>query len=151
MTLRRALYSSQMPKTERKGYYPAIEAADKDGGTRLVWVSINRAKQIASLHGERGVKQLAYSVPEVLKNPTALFRGTRPDQPDWLCYCGKPSRWYVGDSAAQSPFPPNKVLLVFVNDRDEIYTYGLEECDLDDKSLPKDHSETSRFQSRVQL
>lgn len=62
-------------------------------------------------------RELAYSVPDVLRSPTAIFRGVREeDEVSWLCYCGIPARAYDHKTGESGAAWESEVLLVYVND-----------------------------------
>jgi hypothetical protein len=102
--------------------------------------------------------ELAFIVPEVLANPTAIFMGIRwdddedrqTDVPAWLCYVGLPHNSFGPTGEERNPYP-DEVYLVFVNAERVAYHYRWEKCCPDNPKLPLGHSGPGkpRFTRRV--
>ena len=130
----------------RRGLHP-VPALRLDGtGVTEYYITDERIKLVA-LRGMGHAKDLAYSVREVLADPTGIFRGMREEgERSWLCYVGKPRHSYTTDG---NTCPPRKgrVLLVYVNDEGTVYNWRWETATDDDEGLPENHE--TRFDERL--
>lgn len=149
MNLRTVVLAPHQPKEISRQGYPSIETVDpRDGGK---WTVLLAPALIAKCK-KRGIgmaKDLAFSVRQGMSNPRCIrriFHGvrdtdrTRGDD-DYLCYTLKPPRRYFDDG--DEPVPPNKILLVFLDDERVIYNfYWSDTCDRDENQ-PIDYD--SRF------
>jgi len=74
----------------------------------------------------------------VLENPKRIFSGIlRSVTSDGQCFVGKPERWYINPTDT-APFPKNKVFLVFLTTRMQLYNFRAELSDLEDPLSPID-------------
>lgn len=74
----------------------------------------------------------------VLEHPLRIFRGVREyNEPDWLCYVGKPREWYIKENTKE-PFPEDKLFAVYVNSRKCVYECRGEIAAKDDSLCPDD-------------
>lgn len=136
------------------GVQPAVDPTS--GRLELeVYFTHLRAEAVRS-RGAWAIMEMAYLVPEILTQPSAIFEGIRADGDDdaatdgWLCYCGTPTRCYrcnPDGSARESAAYPGQVFLVFVNRERVAYNWRWEKADSFDGSLPQ--SWTERFVRRV--
>ncbi len=98
------------------------------------------------LRGDHSSTVAGSSVHEVLTEPVVVFGGLRDLQEGGVCYCGKPQqRWTEG--GVRCPPPPNRVFLVFVNPRDEVFDWAWAEEDPEMPGYPVGHE--SRFKGGV--
>lgn len=133
-------------RAPRRGYekIPAIDPLD--GKVTEVYVSHARMDAVAK-RGMGAAKDLAWSEREVLIAPKAVFRGVREEgESHWLCYVGIPKHSYIADGFTRPP-RVGRVYLVFVNDEGVAYHGRWEECDSNNKDLPRDHA--IRFRERL--
>ncbi len=137
---------------ERDGYYSFAAKDYRDKGEwdillpdSSVHESRRRGIQLAS--------ELAFILPEVLRNPTAIFMGIRwdadeklaGDVPGWLCYVGLPQKSYDVNGRETDAYV-DKVYLVFVNEDRVVYHYRWDKCCPDNPRLPMGHK--TRFRER---
>lgn len=91
--------------------------------------------------------ELAYTVRNTLKDPTAIFCGLREESDmSGLCYCATPERAYDFHGNIRKPWP-NEVFLVFICGDGFIYHWLWEKCCPDNPDLPLKHS--TRFEARL--
>lgn len=94
------------------------------------------------------LKQLLHLVPPILETPTAVFRGLRKEEPDWLAYVGKPKVDYEGfRDACEVPADPNHVFVVNLTDRREVYNFVWVEAEPGEADLPVGYRE--RYRERI--
>lgn len=130
----------------RRGFRPVLALDPSAGGVRQFLISEEKI-QVIALRGMGQAKDLAYSLREVLADPTAVFRGVREEgERDWLCYVGIPRHSYTSDGKTCPP-RTGKVFLAFVNDERVVYHWRWEPCSQDDHTLPENYS--SRFEERL--
>ena len=109
--------------------------------------------------GMGATKELVFLVPQVLKDPTCVFRGLRwerdesrksRDRPGWLCYCGLPDKAFLAGGRAIPPYQ-GEVFLVFLDDDKYVYHCGWEEADAVHPTKPvnRDEREPPRFKAMV--
>ncbi|NLF07989.1 MAG: hypothetical protein GX594_08420 [Pirellulaceae bacterium] len=90
-------------KPDRRGYEKIPAVDPMDGKLTEVYISHGRMDFVAA-RGMGAAKDLAWSVPEVLLAPTAIFQGVREEgEKDWLCYVGKPRHSYSRDGQTCPP------------------------------------------------
>ncbi len=91
------------------------------------------------------------TVYEVLNNPNRIFAGLKrqhSNSNNKLCVVGKPKNWYIGgNDSSITPFPPNLVYLVFLNERNSIFEFRAEKADTEDALSPEDWK--NRFSKRI--
>jgi hypothetical protein len=107
--------------------------------TREEWdIRISHARMDSVAKRSLGqLKELAHTLPEVLRYPTAVFQGVREDgERDWLCYCGQPSHAYDGATGSKKRAYLGEVYLVYVNADRVAYNSRWDKCDPDDIRLP---------------
>ncbi len=64
-------------------------------------------------------------IKEVLEKPLCVFGGLkRENMADGRCYCGVAKTRFL-DKGIKVPFPPDRLFVVFVNDRDEIFDWDM--------------------------
>ena len=138
--------------TETRRERLAVQAVNPVDGKPFS-VQISHAKLQAVRGRSIGqVLEAAYTVPEVLQSPSAVFKGLKreaddpPQGENWLCYCGRPSHAYQADGKPREPWP-GEVFLVFVSDELIVYNWYWVEVDPENANLPLDHS--VRFRERV--
>ena len=129
-----------------------VQAVNPADG-KLLSVQVSHAKlQAVSGRSLGQVLEAAYTVPEVLQRPLAVFKGLRREADDpphgenWLCYCGRPTRAYQAYGSHRAPWP-DEVFLVFVSDELIVYNWYWVEADPQDANLPLDHA--VRFKERL--
>lgn len=129
-----------------------LDACDPDTGKScIVQISFDRMQTVAR-RGMGHAKECAFTVPEILVRPTAIFEGLTQDHDEdrrgigWRCYCGRPSKGYRADGTECPPFP-NQVYLVFVNAECVAYNWRWEKCDPAQPDLPIGHAD--RFKKRL--
>lgn len=67
----------------------------------------------------------AAMIPEVLAKPTAIFMGLkRENMGDGISYCGVAKTRFL-DKYTTVPFPPDRVFMVFINEKDEIFDWDM--------------------------
>ena len=125
-----------------------IEAIDPvTGKTHNVYLRTKSIQETAK-RGMGPTRELAFTVPVVLKTPKAIFRGVREEgELSWLCYCGIPDTAYDRKTGASGPSWADEVFLVYVNDDGMIYNWRWEKCDQTDCDLPINY--VSRFDERA--
>jgi hypothetical protein len=100
----------------------------------------------------------AYTLPETLRNPDAIFEGLRRDEDEprcdnsvgWLCYVHHPARRYDNEGKTY-PTSQDWVFLAFVDDERVVYRWTWENTDETalerGEHLPVDYE--TRFDRRV--
>jgi len=118
-----------------------------DGKTWKLYVR-NKTMDNAVRAGPGKVRELAFTVKDVVENLTAIFRGDRDEgEPDWLIYVGCPDKCFdykTGDS--RRPWAQE----VFVAKFDKyriLQWYGWVKAEPPDYKLPKNHE--SIFDEKV--
>lgn len=109
----------------RRGLYINDAFDPTSGGVRRVLIP-TRLIEHAVRQGARAARELGYTVPEVLKNPTAVLTYNNPDEaddPSW-CYVGRPLVRYVGEHGSEAPAPPNRVFQVLASPSGNVYPGG---------------------------
>ncbi len=142
---------------ERAGYVSILARDYRDQGLWDILISDVSIHQ-ARYRGMELASELAFLVPEVLENPTAIFMGIRwdadeniaADVPSWLCYVGLPSCSFNASGKQLDPYN-DMVYLVFVNAERVVYHYRWDKCCPDNPRLPLGHDdpEKPRFRERV--
>lgn len=93
-------------------------------------------------------RELAYLVPFVLQNPTAIFRGVRDEgESQWLCYAGLPEDAFNHRTGERVRPWAGQVFLVFVDDDRIVYNWRWDRSDATSLRLPVDYAE--RFEERL--
>ncbi len=126
----------------------AVEAIKPADGRR--WDVFLRQSKITATakRGMGAAKELAYSVPWVLQNPTAIFRGVREvGESQWLCYVGEPPDAYNYKTGERVRPWLGQLFLVFLDDDRIIYNWRWDKADPDDLRLPLDFAH--RFEERL--
>ncbi len=116
-------------------------------------ISRKRMRDV-SRRGMGQTLEMAHVLPEVLKDPRAIFSGLRTDEDEprddyslgHLCYVGMPSKAYSKVGIQINPRYA-QVYLAFVNDEDVVYNWRWEKADMKDLYLPKYYE--SRFKKRI--
>ena len=99
----------------------------------------------------------AYTLPEALRNPDAVFEGLRRDEDEprgdnsvgWRCYSYHPARRYDNEGKTYAT-PESRVFLAFVNDEQVVYRWAWENADMTaarGEYLPEDYA--ARFDRRI--
>jgi hypothetical protein len=97
----------------------------------------------------------AYTLPETLRKPDAIFVGLRRDEDEprgdssvgWRCYAYRPARRYNNEGGTY-PTPENRIFLAFVNDEQVVYRWAWEDADMNaGEYLPENYD--TRFDERV--
>jgi hypothetical protein len=112
----------------------AVDPEDLESAIRVL-IPTHRLQWAARM-GDGAVRELAESIPQVLAEPTHLYRGIMRDaddekageHPGWLCYVGKPDRRYDLRSGEERSLA-GRVLLVYVNAGRIVYNHRWEEED----------------------
>jgi len=97
-------------------------------------------------------KEAAYTLPDVLLKPAAVFGGLtqETDEPrrgtGWLCYVGRPTQRF-DDNGRAVPASLDRVFLVFVNDEWVAYNWYWYAADPKQPDLPEGHED--RFHKRL--
>lgn len=144
---------SQPPTSTRRTDRVYLEAKSPDGTVTEVAVTLRRLSAEAK-KGKHAVLEAGKVMPEILRNPKAIFEGIRWDKDEdrasdadgWRCYCGIPTHSYSPDGHAQSPWQ-DEVYLVFVNAEGVVYNWRWEACDSDNTTVPDQYG--SRFCKQV--
>jgi hypothetical protein len=134
-------------KTAKRGLNPVLAVDPVTGKKDKICFVSDRRMDVIAKRGMGHAKDLAYSEPEVLIGPKAIFRGVREEgELQWLCYVGIPKHSYAKNGDTK---PPRKgeVYLAFVNEEGVVYNGRWECCDQDDVTLPENH--LTRFEERV--
>ncbi len=140
--------AAEPSRQKRRRGYASVPAVDpRDGKVWEVLISHTRMDAVAK-RGPGHARELAYCVPRILRQPTAIFRGVREeDERGWLCYCGIPQFAYDGPTGhTRSPWK-DQVFLVFVNGDRVVYNWRWEPCEGRAKTLPAGH--VTRFLERA--
>ncbi len=86
------------------------EAINPHTGDKWVVHFRDRALDRAVKLGPGAVRELGFTTPEAILNPTAIFQGDNDEgEPDWLCYVSRPSQAYDyrhGSKAGNGPGRP---------------------------------------------
>lgn len=94
------------------------------------------------------LQQFRHFVPRILRDPKAVFRGLRRDEPDWFAYVGKPRVDYKGFRHAQEiPADPAHVFVVTLTARREVYNFVWVEAEPGEPDLPIGYKE--RYRERM--
>ena len=130
-----------------------VRAIDPKDGTRFDALIPHFRIQWARTMGEGAIRELAYSVQQVLLRPHAVFEGVRRDADDdsgategWLCYIGTPEPRYEYRTG-QERSRGRRVMLVYLNDERTVYLHRWEEESEEHEGLPKDMKD--RFRRRA--
>lgn len=129
-----------------------VQAVDPSTG-KMMDVRLSEARVAAAAkRGMNHAKEAAFTVPDILVNPRAIFEGLlrdedepRQGEPGWLCYVGLP-KYAFGPNGEERPPYKEKVYLVFVNHERVAYNWYWSDADGTDPNLPIDHAE--RFRER---
>jgi hypothetical protein len=124
-----------------------LDARSPEGGT---WKLLLRARKVQTTarKGMGAARELGYTVPWALQNPTAIFRGVREEgEASWLCYVSRPTRVYDHRTGELRQPWSGQVFLVFVNNDRIIYNWRWEKADAADPNLPENAA--VRFEERV--
>jgi hypothetical protein len=115
----------------------------------IVSVTPERVAAIKKL-GIGAERELVEIVPPTLLRPIAVFRGLndRPNAHRWLCYVARPIKRYDPETGSREEPAPDRVFLVFVTDRAELYISRWELSDPDDPRLPEGYAD--RFAERLE-
>lgn len=104
--------------------------------------------EAAARRGMGAARELAYLVPFVLQNPTAIFRGVRDEgESMWLCYAGLPEDAFNHHTGERVRPWTGQVFLVFVDDDRIVYNWRWDKSDATSLRLPVDYAE--RFEERL--
>ena len=138
--------SDGQPPTPRDCY--PVNAIDPTTGlARVVFVRVKKAQATARA-GMGATRELAFTVPFALQNPTAIFRGVREEgESQWLCYCSVPADAYDFKTHNKRGAWPGQVFLVFVDDDGIVYNWRWEKAHPEDAKLPTDFE--NRFEQKV--
>jgi hypothetical protein len=130
----------------RRGYRP-VTALDPNASGVVQYLVSEEKMTVVCGRGMGAAKDIAYSLREVLIDPTAIFRGVREEgEKNWLCYVGIPKHSYANDGATRPP-RQGRVFLVYVNDEGVVYHWRWDQCCAEDSRLPDNHQ--NRFDERV--
>lgn len=140
-------------RTDRQAF-PAVNPAN--GSTFDVYITMRRAEWVAK-RGQGAVWEMAHTVTEVLRTPSAIHEGIRWDEDEdrgcdqnvdsWLCYSHRPAHYYDPKSGRKLPSDPDDVFLVFVNKDRVAYHWRWDRADDDGSGMPSGH--LSRFRKKV--
>ena len=133
------------PRKAGKSY--RLEARNPYGDTRYNVLVTEATMDSARARGPGACRELMVNVPHVLIQPSAVFRGVRERGENlWLCYAGHPDYYY--DSRGQRlAAPENEIFLVFVTEKQIVYTHRWEDADLENADSPRDYND--RFDKRL--
>jgi len=93
-------------------------------------------------------RELAFTLPWAIMNPTAIFRGIREEgEPDWFCYCAVPSKRYDYRTGESRLTQRGRVFVVYVDADRIIYNWRWEPADASNGDLPQNY--TQRFDERT--
>jgi hypothetical protein len=74
----------------------------------------------------------------VLENVERVFRGPLHFRQGGWCYTGRPPRWCVRHELIETPFPPERVLAVYLDLNMRVYEFRAEKASPDDPLSPID-------------
>ncbi len=143
-----------MTYDQESNLYVYLDARSPDKKSNVsLKVSLKRMHDV-SQRGMGQTSEMAHVLPEVLKDPRAIFSGLRKDEDEprcndslgHLCYVGVPSKAYSKDGIQVNPRYA-QVYLAFVNDEEVVYNWRWEKADDEDLYLPRDHEK--RFRKRI--
>lgn len=100
------------------GYHTVNGVLPRGGGPAEFYVSIKKLQDLER-SGPRTRFYDSLLLPEGLSKPTAVFQGLEREgyEENAYCYCSKPAKRYQSASI-EVPFPPNRVFLIFVEERE---------------------------------
>jgi hypothetical protein len=107
---------------------------------------------IVAARGKGAVLEVKYTVPHVLRHPTAIFEGLCDARDsdsrgfEWRCYCGVPPYRYWNDGQTRA-VPDDRIFLVFVNTEMVAYNWRWEPVDDDHRDYPVRYQE--RFNRKI--
>jgi hypothetical protein len=123
-----------------------VEARNPYGDTPWNLIVTEDTMNSAKARGPGAVEDLKWNVSDTARNPIEIFRGVREGGENrWLCYAGRPKFRY-DVHGHRVPSSETEIFLVFVNERQIVYTYRWENSDPEFPDLPNGHSE--RFDTR---
>lgn len=100
------------------------------------------------LTGNRSMLLEAYLIPDVVADPTGIWRGLqREGQEHAMCYAGIPAGNFAAQCLLEVEIPANRVFLVFMTSQREITKWRFSEQDPDRSGFPLGHQE--RFGERL--
>lgn len=130
----------------RRNYVFAEAVNPQDGKLWHLLLSHQKMDDTAK-RGMLHAKELAHTVPTILRAPRAIFKGIRDENDEGLCYVGVPSCSFRGAEGHRAPPWEKEVFLVFVNPEGIIYNWRWEKRALDNPFLPVDYR--TRFRERA--
>ena len=167
----RAWEKSPLPEIRRIGKIGEIMDNSRRGNltrlalnpeTKLPDLKVEiRGKRLSGLgrrENKADIYTAAYTLPETLENPDAVFEGLRFDDdeprscnsPGWLCYAKHPARRYKNDGSAFET-PKNQIFLVFVTVDKMVYNWAWDDADenalVHGEYMPDDYE--NRFAQQV--
>jgi hypothetical protein len=99
----------------RTGYYDFCGMRPDGKGLATFYVSIQRIREIQR-YGPEWKFDSARLLEEALRLPTTVFEGLeRKSMQAAFCYAAKPSRRYRKGGTIETPFSPDRVLVVYVD------------------------------------
>ena len=121
----------------RRGYR-AIWAVNPTGGRPWsVYVPYETLEKVAK-GPLRGMRELAFLVPQVLQRPRAVLRATLGEEEgELLCYVGVPGFAFTADGSRSPPFR-KEVFLVLVGKDHVVYNWWWRPCSPNDPEIPLD-------------
>jgi len=78
------------------------------------------------------------AVKFVLENVERIFGGIREFNRGGWCFTGRPERWCIRNEDIEVPFPPNRILGVYLNSSLRVFDFQVEKTAPDDAFSPVD-------------
>jgi len=130
-----------MDRGETLANDPTVETIDPANPTGPKVHAVIPRWWVTKLHKTQPVDfENLRAVKFVLENVERIFYGVRDFNEGGWCYTGRPERWFIRVDI-EVPFPPNRVLAVYLNPDLRVYEFRAEKVDPDDLLSPIDWKE----------